>query len=302
MSAALERKNSVTGTTTLSIIDPQNRTGKIQIPVSHIFETKGKAEAMKCHNKDYSLCLLFQNGKCNVGGKCHQIHADCDFVRKLREAAISCSTCCGLHGDAHSKEHAAAERTIVIVSQTNTHVPVPLKRFAATQGLSAILHSRHGGASATVQMQRLCRLHQQNRCKYGRDCRHMHVCREVYNAQLSSSPSTSPVPTAVATPPLRITAPAPIPLCPDLILADDCESTHSSAFSNESLTGTTTTKWAEGGALHTPETTTAILDAYLRGWTPASTCAAGLCRDPSPMFSDRSPVDLRTLCTEILGA
>ena len=109
----------------MSVIDPQNRSGKIQIPLTYVFETKGKAEAFrsKSNQKDFSLCLLFQNGKCNVGGKCHQIHADVEFVRKLRIAATQCSTCCACHGDPQSKDIASIERTILV-----THSPRSILR------------------------------------------------------------------------------------------------------------------------------------------------------------------------------
>jgi hypothetical protein len=292
----MESNRDVSSTAVLSVIDPQNRTGKIQIPLSHVFETKGKTEAIRVHNqKDLSLCLLFQNGKCNVGGKCHQIHADVEFVRKLRVIATQSSTCCAKHGDVQSKDLTANDRTVLVTSPSGTHVPLPARSFAMTQGLTALLASR---GNMTITLQRVCRLHQQNRCKYGRDCRHMHMCREAYNQCTATTPlAKAPLVAAPASAQMRISV-APLPLCADLILdetASHSSDASSDAISRDSIPLTNTT-YTSG-----PDSTTTILDAYLKGWTPASTCA-GSFRDPSPMFVNmRSPLDLRILCTEILG-
>lgn len=289
----------------ISVIDPQNRTGKIQIPLTHIFDTKGKSEALRNHSqKDLSLCLLFQNGRCNAGSKCHQIHADCVFVQTLRRAATTASTCCALHGDLQSKELQNNDRTVLLTSQQcSMHIPTPLHTFAFTQGLAFAMGCSNR-TTITVSLQRVCRLHQQNRCKYGRDCRHVHLCRDVYAKAISGAPMEAARPStlpkmaekAVSPAPMRV-AVAPLPLCADIIFSDDAVSSNSSRHSSDTNSVAT-------GPLSTPTepmTTTMLLDAYLKSWTPASTCA-GSCRDASPMLSDLTSLDLRLLCTEILGA
>eukprot|EP00759_Apiculatamorpha_spiralis_P030844 PhF_6_TR32412/c0_g1_i1/m.48092 len=319
----------------INVIDPQNRTGKIRIPSSLVFDTKGKQEALRATTtsatsrqqqqqapKDFSLCLLFQNGKCNVGAKCHQIHADCEFVRKLRSTASQCSTCCAEHGCPQSKEWESDNRTVVYSTSTNIHVPLVLKSFAVTQGLTAAMHSNKG---ITVLHTRICRLHQQNRCKYGRDCRHIHMCRDQYNhcenptttkpvvtkstQAVQKITITTPTPAMVHVSSVRITPP-PVPLCPDLILFDDTASNHSSESASDS------SNTSRGPALGVitplptktigrgPESTTAeALDTYLKGWTPSTTMTTtsqyNLFQE-SPMFQ-RSPLDLRQLCRDLFG-
>lgn len=308
----------------INVIDPQNRTGKIRIPSNLVFETKGKQEALRARQqqqgapKDFSLCLLFQNGRCNVGSKCHQIHADCDFVRKLRTTASQCSTCCAEHGCPQSKEWESDSRTVVYSTSTNIHVPLELKSFAVTQGLTAAMHSNKG---ITVLHTRICRLHQQNRCKYGRDCRHIHMCRDQYShcesvvkqqqpSAFKTPKQQQPPAAMVHVSSVRITPP-PVPLCPDLILFDDTASTHSTESASDSntshgptfgaITPLPTTKAIGRGS----DTTTAeALDTYLKGWTPSTTMTTtsqySLFQE-SPMFQ-RSPLDLRQLCRDLFGS
>jgi len=108
--------------TSISVIDPCNRTGKITIPMAYVTETKGMTDF------DY-----FQKVKVNVIGLTGSIEA--------------------------------------------THA---LSAFARTEALEVALSRAHG--VARVMGNRICRLHSQGRCKFGKDCKNIHLCRELTNA------------------------------------------------------------------------------------------------------------------------
>jgi hypothetical protein len=102
----------------MEVIDPANRTGKVSIPVDQVHSTAGKTAFLNgSADRDLSLCMLFQRGKCRAAAKCHQIHAERDYVTKLRTQAKE-SNCCIAHGDPRAKEDGFLEQ----LKQTKTFV------------------------------------------------------------------------------------------------------------------------------------------------------------------------------------
>lgn len=165
---------------TVEVIDPLNRTGKVAIPSHLVHDTKGFTEyhssASKRETKDYSLCLLFQKGRCNAGAHCHQIHACPEHVTKLREQAAACRHCCAEHGDMHSHGYNDATHTVVIAdAATGSERHFPLAAFARTGCLDAVLRSVKA-SEVRIPSNKLCRLHSQMRCKFGKDCKNVHLC------------------------------------------------------------------------------------------------------------------------------
>ena len=99
----------------LQIIDPMNRTGKIEIPANAdvLIPTLGMKEYLgSVGQRDYSLCLLYQAGHCNAGDRCHQIHVRPEYVERLRHQA-GASTCCRRHGDGRSNEPEYGRRCVL---------------------------------------------------------------------------------------------------------------------------------------------------------------------------------------------
>jgi hypothetical protein len=84
----------------------------------------------------------------------------------------------------------------------------------------------------TVAMSKVCRLHQEERCRFGRDCKNFHLCRDVYaRLQLAhiNIKAAPPIPETAPCKPLTVDLPqavAPISLQP---LASPAVSTASSA-------------------------------------------------------------------------
>jgi hypothetical protein len=163
----------------IHVIDPLNRTGKVAIPSHLVSDTKGledyRAAATRRENKDFSLCLLFQKGKCNAASRCHQVHACAEFVSELRRKAASAKCCCAEHGDLHSEGYAAAPQVIRLIENDGASRSFPLSSFARTSCLDNILRNVRG-LEVKVPANKACRLHTQRRCKFGKDCKNVHLC------------------------------------------------------------------------------------------------------------------------------
>jgi hypothetical protein len=87
--------------------------------------------------------------------------------------------------------------------------------FARTSFLDAVLRSCKDGSAIRIPRTRICRLHSQNRCKFGKDCKHAHLCGDA--KKLMASPLTSPVlETLLPIPVLKVSAPLPIELGMDM--------------------------------------------------------------------------------------
>jgi hypothetical protein len=199
----------------LDVIDPCNRTGKISVPMQHVVATKGVSDfhnnPAKRDGKELSLCLLFQKGRCNAGSKCHQVHADPDFIAALREKALAVKNCCSCHGDVHSAGFAAMSEMTVTIYSGSDELQYSLSSFARTAFLDTVLRAKaaHGPRAPASK---ICRLHSQSRCKFGKDCKNVHLC-----------PSATPI---EATPVKKLAPPAAVDVsCDGLSAKSSQEST-----------------------------------------------------------------------------
>lgn len=217
---------------TLSVIDPCNRTGKINIPTTYVTETKGVTDFLRYAGnpppeaKDLSLCLLFQKGRCNAGNRCNQVHATPEFVEQLRARANSVKSCCARHGDVHS-EALDAHRGVVVLSEDGLSKHYTLADFAFTPALELAVKRTRAGA-VRVQATRVCRLHSRGSCKFGRDCKNVHLCPRAVELESFESKSsvvvmpTVPMPVTVASnPPALGLAFRAVPVCCDAVGASD---------------------------------------------------------------------------------
>lgn len=199
----------------IDVIDPLNRTGKIRIPNRCVEETRGIVDFQNARQiKDLSLCLLFQRGQCNAGSKCRQVHADPNFVNHLR-SQVAGSNCCAAHGDVSLLGYSEPMQNVKFVrvingSCTQTYT---ITAFARTASLDKVLSASKDG-TASVLASRLCRLHQLSRCKFGKDCNNIHLCRQ---------PSPFVAPTASTFPISKIVPPTAL----DVSETGDSSSTRS---------------------------------------------------------------------------
>ncbi|CBZ27042.1 conserved hypothetical protein [Leishmania mexicana MHOM/GT/2001/U1103] len=162
----------------IAVVDPQRR--KLHVPLSAIQMTK----ALNGRLKTPSLCLLYQLGRCRQGDNCYQVHLDAAIVERLRADAKNMPCCCFQHGDcnSHVMDRTAYEgRSLGITGQFS----VPLTRVAYTAGLQRVLQDQP--ACAPVKPSVLCRLHgQPGGCRFGADCRFVHVCCQILQNELAS--------------------------------------------------------------------------------------------------------------------
>lgn len=193
----------------ISVIDPTSRYGKLSVPMSYTFDTKGRTEWVKCGGKlkkDLSICCLFQKGKCHVGERCFQVHIDRTFVTELRKKYANAITCCHGCGDVHSDND--AHRRLLQGNFTNDTVAIsfggcddsvdlPASRLANTIGLEDALKGRYDGVvrrrdgTLVFSFSKVCRLHLKNACKYGRDCKNLHICHKCAGQLGHESTATS---------------------------------------------------------------------------------------------------------------
>ncbi|GET88543.1 hypothetical protein, conserved [Leishmania tarentolae] len=162
----------------IAVVDPQRR--KLHVPLSAIQMTK----ALNGRLKTPSLCLLYQLGRCRQDENCYQVHVDAAIVEQLRADAKNMPCCCFQHGDCngHLMDRTAYEgRSLGIAGQFS----VPLTRVAYTAGLQRVLQDQP--ACASVKPSVLCRLHgQPGGCRFGADCRFVHVCCQILQNELAS--------------------------------------------------------------------------------------------------------------------
>jgi hypothetical protein len=190
------KKMTAASAACLEVIDPCNRTGKITVPLQYITETRGVNElARPADAKDMSLCLLFQKGRCNAGARCHQIHADPDFVTKLRAQAAAGSACCALHGDFNSASYLSAGLMVEVMTN-GTSVRYSMLAFGRTQTMDQLVATAGcaGYNIIRVNSNKICRLHSQGRCKFGKDCKNIHMCPNAQSVDACCAALKSPAP------------------------------------------------------------------------------------------------------------
>lgn len=187
----------------LDVIDPCNRTGKISVPLKYIFETRGvidhQCNPHKRDVKDLSLCLLFMRGRCNAGNRCHQCHVDPEFVEKLRAEAAAARNCCAAHGDIHSSGYSQVAQEIHVVDASGCHQCFAAADFARTGVLDTFLRrvcasgaGSAAGGVVTIPAGKICRLHSEGRCKFGKDCARIHLCPSAVPRTPVLRPATPP--------------------------------------------------------------------------------------------------------------
>ena len=185
------QRSTATTARTVTIIDPAFRTGKLDIPIEKTTATKGRDEWLegKLRNRDLSLCCLFQKGRCHAQERCHQVHADRDYVTSLRDQQSSTVSCCRHCHDTASMTSAAmnffaanmptAAFVNITFGENDEPNVVAASRIAYTDGLIQQFRD-HGckeeNGTIGIPARRVCRLHAKGVCKYGKDCKNVHVC------------------------------------------------------------------------------------------------------------------------------
>ena len=115
-----------------------------------------------------TLCPLYCRGfVCEAERNCEHIHIkQCDVKESIRR-----TPCCYKHGDSTMQNRISTDGQVEVRSKTGTGWSLPLQRIALTTGWVR----RTPNIIATTD---ICAMHVKSRCKFGRGCDRIHVCRQ----------------------------------------------------------------------------------------------------------------------------
>jgi len=166
------------------IIYPEFRPiGRLWVPLDYVYRTSGLVRYLNHQPHAPSLCMLFQKGRCNSHENCNQIHVAQWFAGMMRRAlqATAVSSCCLVHGDPASNSNHTLGLPLQEVEVRRDPLPpltIYTDRIAVTLFWMRFL--KHKKRALFFNMDRVCNLHQQNACKYGVECKNVHLCRELW--------------------------------------------------------------------------------------------------------------------------
>eukprot|EP00754_Rhynchopus_humris_P015434 Rhum_TRINITY_DN14440_c12_g1::Rhum_TRINITY_DN14440_c12_g1_i1::g.90673::m.90673 len=205
------------------VVDPTNLRSRLSLPTTKTRETEGRKKFLDAYEAtgeipDAKICPNFLTSyavscseekeketeaegdqdrvadkkseeywstrvQCADGAACPFIHPDPSYVRFLCEPN---KPCCTFHGVEHTVDY---KGKVYMVNKNNQRCPLPLNRMMTTKGLKALVTSP---SSLVFSCNRVCRLHQEKRCQWGRECSNLHVCREFYSTYASCcNPTTT---------------------------------------------------------------------------------------------------------------
>eukprot|EP00667_Euglena_gracilis_P006631 EG_transcript_6688 len=178
------REVKTTHCSSMPVIDPDGaNTGvyTIFLPWEAVYLTSAIHRMLRRKKPHPSLCMLFQRGKCKVGSNCNQVHANVDVVSQLRLSGAH--DCCLLHGDVASNDPNflfgyLLQTGEMLMTSVQCKVRVPWERLARTACLDRLLEKKaDSDRRIRFTMSHVCRLHQEQKCRFGHDCHHIHLCR-----------------------------------------------------------------------------------------------------------------------------
>jgi hypothetical protein len=206
----------------LHLIDPQVKSGKLPVTLRQTTATRGRRDWLAAHTarddlpRDLSVCCLFQDGRCKAAAGCRQIHVDRSVIAALRAERMHLVSCCLKCGDDASAAMPEAQRLFARFAESGCRwaaleglatagMPqLKMSQLAFTPGLAALLADQLRAMSAdrpmAIPWSAVCRLHLKASCKYGRDCKNVHLCSKIGALLLSRAAANvnAVVPTSIA--------------------------------------------------------------------------------------------------------
>eukprot|EP00659_Diplonema_papillatum_P011152 gene11152-17145_t len=173
-------------------VDPTNHTSRVVIPLVNTEETDGRTRFFEILEETgtppvFHICPSYLQGTtCAKGRSCANIHTDKAYITFITEPN---KACCPFHG---TEAHVDYKGKIFMVNKHDARCPVPLDRLLPSKGLKGLM--TYPG-SLTFACNRVCRLHQEKRCQWTRECSNIHLCREFYSIYGSSvNPAATSLP------------------------------------------------------------------------------------------------------------
>ena len=175
------------------VVEPTNAQSRIVIPYLKTEETVGRRvffqqqEQTGLSSEVHICSSIIQGVICPQGESCSKIHPDRAFLKFIIEPN---KPCCPFHGTDHTVDY---KGKVFMINKNNQRCPLPLDRLMTTKGLRGLMTSP---TTLAFACNRVCRLHQEKRCQWGRECANLHICREFYaiygscvNLSITSLPS-----------------------------------------------------------------------------------------------------------------
>lgn len=174
-----------------AIVDPYHSAlQRVPVPPSVVSTTRG----VTAYNNDVAssstkpctshVCVRFANdGACPLGDQCLNFHVSKSYIDKAR--GVADALCCGIHNDYFTQEmiksecspHMATSKFTLILDDRSEVELLP-SQLAFTVGLEQL--SIRGRARIINFRKQICRLHVEGKCKWTKDCGHVHLCRELH--------------------------------------------------------------------------------------------------------------------------
>jgi hypothetical protein len=135
-----------------------------------------------------AVCLRYNSdsgqpdGGCPLGAACPNFHVNAQYLEKARK--VWDPICCGQHNCYFTNEmiranlvpHLTNCRFVLIIDRAE--VELSIQQLAFTVGLEQL--PLRAGKTRVITGKNLCRLHFDSKCKWTKDCGHVHVCRELF--------------------------------------------------------------------------------------------------------------------------
>eukprot|EP01006_Ploeotia_vitrea_P048837 TRINITY_DN67279_c7_g1_i1.p1 TRINITY_DN67279_c7_g1~~TRINITY_DN67279_c7_g1_i1.p1 ORF type:complete len:318 (+),score=20.24 TRINITY_DN67279_c7_g1_i1:21-974(+) len=178
------------------VLDPANRIGKVAIPAEMVKVTVGARLYDIDSDTATILCTKYQRRCCRKGSKCKRLHANRDFIAKLRTYKVPTMDCCHHHVLATDEEFNDRNypQTVILQVSPLVQFTVPPTRLAYTAGLQRELEELKKSkkkTKITITREQTCSLHQQYRCLQPLNCTKIHICREWWSCAIEGNPQPS---------------------------------------------------------------------------------------------------------------
>lgn len=184
-----------------AVVDPYHPTlHRVPLPPSVCSPTKGmlnyNADVQSSSTKPCSstICMKFVSKSassavtCPLEENCPNFHVEKEFLETARQ--VSDPLCCAVHNDYYTREMMQcncaphlSRTTFTLVLEDRAEVEVLPPFIAFTVGLDHLPVRGMGTASTRIVNLRkqVCRLHLEGKCKWTKDCGHVHLCRDLYS-------------------------------------------------------------------------------------------------------------------------